>query len=180
MAVRWGDLQQQAPRLARLCHERVIDPGVLLAVTIRLDGSPRLSPIEPLILDGDLWLSMMWQSRKALDLFRDDRLLVHSIIADRDGSQGEVKIRGTAVPVNEPSVRERYCAAVAVLGWQPEEPSFHLFRVDMDDVTVIRYRENGDQHLTRWPAGVEFVRRETSPTSVGPPEIVVDLLGPGS
>ncbi len=177
--MRWADLQEQAPRLTSVCHDRLIGPGVLLAVTIRLDGTPRLSPIEPLILDGDLWLSMMWQSRKALDLFRDDRLLVHSVIADRDGSQGEVKIRGRAVPVNEPSVRASYRAAVAVLGWQPEEPSFHLFRVDMDDVTVIRYRQNGDQHVTRWPAGVEFVRRETSPTSVGPPEVTVDLLEPG-
>ena len=30
-------------------------------------GSPRLSPVEPLVLDGDLWLSMMWQSRQEYD-----------------------------------------------------------------------------------------------------------------
>src|SRR5712691_314309 len=27
--------------------------------------TPRLSPVEPYVLDGDLWLSMMWQSAKA-------------------------------------------------------------------------------------------------------------------
>jgi hypothetical protein len=176
--VRWADLQQQAPRLARTCHDRLIRPGVLLAVTIRRDGTPRLSPIEPLILDGDLWLSMMWQSRKAMDLLRDSRLLVHSVIADRDGSQGEVKVRGRALPVDDLAIRARYCVAVASLGWRPEEPTFHLFQVDIDDITVIRYRQNGDQQVTRWPAGVEFVRRETSPTSVGPPEEVVELLAP--
>jgi hypothetical protein len=151
---------------------------VLLAVTIRRDGTPRLSPIEPLILDGDLWLSMMWQSRKAMDLLRDDRLLVHSVITDRDGSQGEVKVRGRALPVDDLAIRARYCAAVAALGWQPEEPSFHLFQVDIDDISVIRYRQNGDQQVTRWPARLEFLRRETSPTSVGPPEEVVELLAP--
>ena len=177
--MRWLDLQDQVPRLASVCHDRLISPGVLLVVTTRLGGTPRLSPVEPLILDGDLWLSMLWQSRKAMDLLRDDRLLVHSIIVDRDGGQGEVKMRGRAVPVGELPVRARYCAAVAALGWQPVEPFFHLFRVDIDDVTLIRYRPNGDQYVTRWPAGVEFVRRETSPTSVGPPEVIVELLGPG-
>jgi hypothetical protein len=178
--VRWADIQSHAPRLGRVCDDRLIGPGVLLVVTIRLDGTPRLSPVEPFVLDGDLWLSMMWQSRKAMDLIRDDRLLVHSVIADRDGGQGEVKLRGRALAVDDLAIRARYCAAVAVLGWQPKEPSFHLFRVDIDDVTVIRYHHNGDQQVARWPEGVEFRRRETSPTSVGPPEEIVELLAPDS
>jgi hypothetical protein len=176
--MRWADLDRQAPRLARVCHDRLISPGVLLVVTVRRDGTPRLSPVEPLILEGDLWLSMMWQSRKAIDLLRDNRILVHSVVTGREGSQGEIKLRGRAFPVDDLAVRARYCVAVSVLGWRPEEPSFHLFRIDIQDVTFIRYQENGDQHVTRWPAGVEFVRRETSPTSVGPAEKAVELLAP--
>lgn len=57
--MRWHDLGESDPRLADLARERLVDPGVLLVVTIRRDGSPRLSPVEPLVLDGDLWLSMM-------------------------------------------------------------------------------------------------------------------------
>jgi hypothetical protein len=68
---------------------------VLLVVTIRADGTPRLSPVEPFVLDGDLWLSMMLGSRKAADLVRDPRVLVHSIVTNRDGEEGEVKLRGT-------------------------------------------------------------------------------------
>jgi hypothetical protein len=147
-------------------------------VTVRRDGTPRLSPVEPLVLDGDLWLSMMWQSRKALDLLRDDRLLVHSVVTTREGREGELKMRGQGVPVDDLVMRARYCDAVSALGWRPEEPTFHLFRVDIEDVTLIRYEQNGDQHVTRWPAGGEFVRRETSPTSVGPAEEVVELLAP--
>jgi hypothetical protein len=174
----WSDLEQRAPRLAKVAHDRLVAPGVVLVVTLRTDGTPRLSPVEPLVLDGDIWLSMMWQSYKAADLQRDDRLLLHSIITSRDGANGEVKVRGRAVPIDDLGERARYCEAVSVLGWRPEEPLFHLFRVDIDDVTYIRYAPNGDQSVTRWPASVEFVRRETSATSVGEPEPITELLGP--
>jgi Pyridoxamine 5'-phosphate oxidase len=174
--MRWHDLSQSEPRFAALARERLVDPGVLLVVTIRRDGTPRVSPVEPLVLDGDLWLSMMWQSRKAADLLRDDRVLVHSIVTSRDGGGGEVKLRGRAVPVDDLDVRARYCDAVAALGWRPEEPRFHLFRIDLEDVTLIRYAQSGDQYVARWPNRTEFVRHETSATSVGPPEPVTDLF----
>jgi hypothetical protein len=64
-----------------------------------------------LIVDGDLWLSMMWQSRKAPDLLRDERVLVHSIVTTREGTEGEVKLRGRATPVDDLDVRARYCDA---------------------------------------------------------------------
>ena len=176
--MRWEDLRLQASRLAAFIHERLIGPGVLLVVTIRRDGAPRLSPVEPLVSDGELWLSMMWQSRKAIDLLRDDRILVHSITTTRDGNEGEVKIRGRAIPIEDPATRARYCAEVAVLGWQPEEPYFHLFRIEIADVTFIRYTSAGDQHVARWPSATEFMRRTTSPTSVGVEEPVIDLFRP--
>jgi hypothetical protein len=176
--VRWDDLRLRAPRLAALAYDRLIGPGVLLVVTIRHDGTPRLSPVEPLVSDGDLWLSMMWQSRKASDLLRDDRILVHSITTTRDGNEGEVKVRGRALPIDDPATRARFCDEVAVLGWRPEEPYFHLFRIEITDVTLIRYAPSGDQHVARWPSGTEFVRRATSPTSVGVEEPIVDLFRP--
>jgi hypothetical protein len=162
--------------LGRLAHQRLVEPGILLVITARRDGSARLSPVEPLVNDGALWLSMMWRSRKAIDLLRDDRLLLHSIVTSPDGADGELKVRGRAVEENDPARRAAYRDAVAVLGWQPEEPLFHLYQVDLDDVTFIRYANNGDQYVARWPPPREFIRRATSPTSVGPPEPVHDLL----
>jgi hypothetical protein len=87
----WSDIEHAQPRLAVLARERLIDPGVVLVATIRQDGTPRVSPVEPYVLDGDLWLSMMWQSTKARDLLRDPRVLVHSVITDRDGTEGELE-----------------------------------------------------------------------------------------
>jgi Pyridoxamine 5'-phosphate oxidase len=175
--MRWNDLMADAPRFSELVRQRLFNPGVVLVVTVRRDGTPRLSPVEPLIFECDLWLSMMWQSRKVSDLRRDDRILVHSIVTTREGAEeGEVKMRGHAIPVDDPEVRARYCDAVAVLGWRPEEPWFHLFRIDIDDVTLIRYEQSGDQHVARWPHRTEFVRRQTSATSVGAPVPVVELF----
>ena len=174
--MRWVDLERDAPRLAARARERLVDTGVLLVATVRRDGTPRLSPVEPLLLDGDLWLSMMWRSRKVADLARDDRVLLHSIVTGPQDPGGELKVRGRALPVDDAERRQRYCYAVKSLGWQPVEPYFHLFVVDIADVTSIRYEEPGDQYVARWPAGAEFVRRATSPTSVGEPEPIVDLL----
>ena len=58
----------------------LIEPGVLLAWTIRRDGTARISGVEPLVLDGDLWLSMMSGSAKSRDLHRDPRVMLNSVI----------------------------------------------------------------------------------------------------
>jgi hypothetical protein len=176
--MRWDDLQERQPRLAAIATERLVAPGVLLVVTIRADGTPRLSPVEPFVLDGDLWLSMMLGSRKAADLVRDPRVLVHSIVTNRDGEEGEVKVRGRAREHLDESAQRRYAVAVTeVLPWSPVVGRFHLFSVDIEQVTLLRYDSaTGDQYLVLWPPGRETVRRSTSPTSVGEPEDVHEVL----
>ena len=174
----WSDVEDAQPRLAGLGHARLIEPGVVLVATIRQDGTARISPVEPLIMDGDLWLSMMWQSTKARDLQRDPRILVHSVITGRDGGLGEFKIRGTARPEGDQAVQLRYADTVAgSLGWNPEPGRFHLFAVDIQHVSFVSYDDaTGDQHVAMWPPAREFIRRGTSATSVGVPEPVRDLL----
>jgi hypothetical protein len=176
--VRWHEFEQQARRLAKLGRGLLGDPGVVLVITIRTDGSPRLSPVEPLFWNGDLWLSMGWGTRKAADLHRDARVLVHSIVTSRDGTGGEYKLRGSAIAEPDSHVHEQYAAeVVARLGWEPEPGRFHLFRVDVADVTYIRWDDaTNDQYVTRWPEGGEFVRRGTSATSLGEREPIHDLL----
>jgi hypothetical protein len=174
------EFETEQPGLAELARDRLLRPGVVLVCTIRADGTPRLSPVEPFVLDGELWLSMLWGSRKARDLLRDPRILVHNIVTSRSGGgDGEVKVRGTVRPVDDRAVQERYAAAVAeAIGWQAVPGRFHLFAVDVEDVAYLRYDDDtGDQYTVMWPRGAEFVRRGTSATSVGEPEPVeVPLL----
>src|ERR1700760_1677595 len=109
--MRWADIERAQPRLAEGLRERLVEPGVLLAATIRRDGPPGLSPVEPYLLDGELWLSMLWGSTKARDLQRDPRILVHSIVTSRDGVAGEVKLRGTARAEDDPAGQRRHARA---------------------------------------------------------------------
>jgi Pyridoxamine 5'-phosphate oxidase len=179
--MRWSQLESAQPGLAALGRRRLLGPGVVLVATIRRDGTPRLSPVEPFVLDGALWLSMLWQSRKAADLLRDPRLLVHSVVTGRDGGEGEFKVRGTARPEQDPDVRRRYGDAVtAELGWSPTPGRFHLFEADLQEVTFIRYDDaTGDQHVVLWPPAREFIRRGDGGTSLKDPEPVRDVLAAG-
>jgi hypothetical protein len=177
--MRWADLQDSQPRLAELGYHRLVEPGVLLVATIRKDGTPRVSPVEPIVMDGELWLSMMLGSTKARDLLRDDRILVHNIVASPDGAHGEFKVRGTAHHETSPEVHAAYAHRVAsTLDWRPEPGHFHLFAVRVESVTYVRY-DDGDQYLTTWPPGREIVRRQTTATSVGDPEPTHQLLVDG-
>lgn len=174
---RWSDLLAQQPSLATLVEEKLLKPGVVLVGTTRRDGSARISGVEPLIMEGELWLSMMAKSAKALDLKRDPRISINSVVTGPEPAV-EVKLRGTARQVDDAAVQERYAAKVsAELGWQPVVGRFALFAVDIYDVTQVGYDpETHGQHVARWPAGEEYVRPATSPTSLGPRQTVRRLL----
>ncbi|MCH7578268.1 MAG: hypothetical protein IH822_10875 [Chloroflexi bacterium] len=136
--------------MAQLGEERFDRSGLVLVGTVRKDGSPRISPVEPLITQGQLLLGMMWRSKKALDLIRDPRCVVHSTISNRDGSEGEFKLRGNVVDVPDPDMRERYSEALyEKIEWRPKEP-YHLFSVDIESATFIVY-QNDKQSVRRWP-----------------------------
>jgi hypothetical protein len=121
---------------------------------------------------------LLWVAR---DLLRDPRILVHSVITSRDDAEGEFKIRGTARAEDDPAVQRRYADAVAAsLGWNPQPGRFHLFAVDIGQLTVISYdTATSDQHVATWPPAREFIRRATSPTSVGDPEPINDIIQAG-
>ena len=175
--MRWSDFSACKRALAAVAHDQLIKPGVLLVGTARRDGSARISGVEPLIMDGDLWLSMMPASVKARDLNRDPRVLLHSIITS-PAPHAEIMVRGTVRLETGPDVQRHYAAAVAArLGWQPIPGEFTLFAVDIDDVTYIGHDVGSNaQHVARWPAGEEYLRPSVTPTSLGPPEPVQRLL----
>jgi Pyridoxamine 5'-phosphate oxidase len=175
--MRWAEVEAQQPRLAAVGLERLGSPGVVLVGTVRWDGSPRVTPVEPFFWEGELWLTMGLDSWKAKDLMRDPRVLVHSIVTSPDGRAGEYKVRGRAVLEDGLALNEGLAAAVAnQKDYTPVPGKFHLFRVDIEDITFVRWGEDNDQYLTRWPPGVEQLRRGTSATSNAPPEPYLELL----
>jgi hypothetical protein len=179
--MRWSEISARQPALGAVADRLLIEPGVLLAGTIRRDGTARISGVEPLVLDGDLWLSMMSGSAKSRDLGRDPRVVLNSVITS-PSPPAEIKVRCTAHVVTGQDQQERYAAAVRdQIGWQPAAGQFTLFAVEVADVTYIGSEPGtGAQHVARWPPGEEYIRPKLTPTSLGPPQAVSRLLTPDS
>ncbi len=175
--MKWSEIADREPKLGAIAAERLIGPRVLLVGTTRRDGSARISGVEPLVLGGDLYLSMMRGSAKAHDLARDPRIVLHSIVTGPEAA-AEIKLRGTVRTETSRDTQQRYAdAAAAELGWRPVPGEFTLFVVDVGDVTYIGYDvATGSQHVARWPAGEEYLRPATTATSLGPRQPVRRLL----
>ena len=93
----WQDLELGAPEIARLGMDRIRTARVALLGTLRADASPRISPIEPCFVEGQLLVGAMTWSRKAADLLRDPRYVLHSAVTGPDSGEGELKLHGSAV-----------------------------------------------------------------------------------
>lgn len=133
----WRAFEESAPELAALGRKRIEESRLVLVGTLRAEGSPRISPVEAFFVDGELMLGMMWRSRKALDLLRDPRLVVHTTTSHPDGVEGDFKAYGRAVDVQDAGLRTRYADALeATINWRPTEP-FHLFAVDIQSAGYI-------------------------------------------
>jgi hypothetical protein len=149
----WGAFTRADPSFGALALARIDGEGLVMVGTLRRNGWPRISPVEPLVLDDELYLGMMHQSRKALDMMRDPRCVVHSIVHDKGGADGDVKVYGRAAAVEGLEERERYCRALeARIGWRPEG-EFHLFTVDITEVGYFAVAE-GNHHTRTWKAPV--------------------------
>ena len=92
----WRDVELGAPEIARLGMARLASARVAMLGTLRRDGSPRISPIEPYIAEGQLLIGAMARSGKADDLRRDPRYALHSVVTGPDSGEGELKLYGQA------------------------------------------------------------------------------------
>lgn len=154
----WREFSAAAPELASFGEQRLRDTLLVMLGTIRADGSPRISACEAYIVDGDLMLGMMWQSKKALDLLRDPRLTVVTPQADHESPFGDLKLYGRAVDVSEPARRKALeDAQQAAINWHPTEP-YHLFAVDIESAGFISFGK--DRKLLVWSPdkGVRVLR----------------------
>jgi len=157
--MRWDEFASACPDLAALGEERLRGRELCLVGTLRRNGWPRISPVEPDFVDGELMLGMMWRSPKALDLLRDPRCVVHSVVSDRMGREGDFKLYARAVQIDDPARRARYRATIkARIDWEPSEPNYHLFALDVDSAGFVIF--SGDRYglawdpehgLRRWP-----------------------------
>ncbi|MEU4468390.1 pyridoxamine 5'-phosphate oxidase family protein [Streptomyces sp. NPDC024017] len=125
MTANWADFVTAEPDLAGTVEKRFGAYTHHILATLRKDGSPRTSGLEVRFLNGELWLGMMPDSLKALDLRRDPRFALQANPGEGTGmGGGDVRISGRAIEVDDVETKAGYVEEV-----EPPEP-FHLF----DDV----------------------------------------------
>jgi len=150
----WSDFERQAPTLAAAVRGRLTAMLHTILGTLRADGAPRLTGLEVHFGDGELWLAMMPNSRKADDLRRDPRFSVHSA-PDVSMVDGDAKVSGVARLVNDDATRDRFAAT---LPQAPPSSGFALFRADLTDASLARVE--GDSMV------IDIWRDGESPTRV--------------
>ncbi|MEU5194249.1 pyridoxamine 5'-phosphate oxidase family protein [Streptomyces scabiei] len=136
----WGAFVAAEPELAQTVEARFGAFTHHVLATLRGDGSPRTTGLEVRFVNGELWLGMMPDSRKALDLRRDPRFSLQANPGPgTEMGGGDVRVSGRAVEVDDPAVKAAYGEEV-----EPPEP-FHLFRTELTE--VVRTYVEDDTYL---------------------------------
>ena len=136
----WQQIEAEAPELVARARRLFDGNKHKTLATLRRDGSPRISGIEIIFADGQLWFGSMWQAVKALDLRRDPRFALHSA-SDGDDFQGDAKLAGLAEEVSSDHVKR-----AVVQGNAPPGP-MHLFRADITELVVIGLGGDPPDHM---------------------------------
>jgi len=151
----WQELTRDAPRIAAIFTRRHAATGSLcMLATLRSDGFPRISPMEPRFFEGRLWLIGMPDTTKFRDLQRDPRFCLHTATVDTQVSDGDAKLFGIVDDVHDTALHQRFAVALF------EETGLDLRGQDFDhfyaaDLTGASAVEVGEGHLdiTVWKPG---------------------------
>jgi hypothetical protein len=129
--------------------------------TVNEDGSPHLTAVGALWVEGTFWFQTGAGTRKGRNVVRDPRCSISTSIRDAD-----VVVEGDAVRVTEPDAVARIAKAWADQGWpaEPDEsgsgitapfnapaqgpPPWNVYRIEPRSVTVVLSAEPGG--LTRF------------------------------
>jgi hypothetical protein len=150
--VHWDEFAAACPPFAEAARGRFEEGHLCLVGTLRADGWPRITPVEPYIVGPELMIGMMWRSKKALDLLRDPRIVVHSTVSDWEATEGDVKLYGRAEDVRGVDRRLALFDAIdAAHGWESQErvddPEYHVFAIDIERAGYTRF---GDSTWVSW------------------------------
>lgn len=163
----WTTFAASEPELAARAHAILTSTTNCVLGTLRADGSPRLSGIDPFFVHGELHLGSMPDARKAHDLRRDPRLSLHAVPWEsrrlRDGAadpgDADAKLSGRAIELPEDEALATFTAHFAERGIDAP-PEGHLFRVEVDTVVIVSVAED-QLVIDRWSeaSGRVTVRR---------------------
>lgn len=143
--VSWKDFAALAPELAAYGEARFNRARVAFIATLADDGSPRVNPIQPVICEGRLLLFIEPTSPKVDDLTCNGKFAMHSLVDNPTGIGGEFSVKGQAVCIDDPAVRQQ---AEMASCYTPAD-DYVLFELQLD-AALARDYEGGQWVQKRW------------------------------
>ena len=151
----WDQFTALAPRIAETFVRRLGATGNLCMLgTLRPDGFPRISPMEPRLFENQLWIGGMPGTRKFEDLVRDSRFTLHTATVDTHVGDGDAKVWGTVEDIMDDELHQRYADWLfAEIGFDLRGRQFeHFFRAHLVGAAAVEV-DDEHMHVTTWREG---------------------------
>jgi hypothetical protein len=153
--VEWQEFVDEAPRIAEVFVRRHAATGNLcMLATLRSDGWPRISPMEPRIFEGRLLLIGMPNTSKFRDLARDPRFSLHTATVDTYVGDGDAKVWGQTRNVQDTDLHKRFADHLfEESGFDLRGRAFDPFYVaDIYGASSVEFKD-GQLTITTWRPG---------------------------
>jgi pyridoxamine 5'-phosphate oxidase-like protein len=151
----WDEFGRQAPRISQIFSRRhAATGGLCMLGTLRSDGYPRISPMEPRIFEEHMWIGGMPNTFKLRDLGRDPRFTLHTATVDTQVSDGDAKVWGVVRDVQDSELQGRYAEWMyAETGIDVRGQRFHhLYAADLRGAASVEV-SSGHLDITIWKPG---------------------------
>jgi hypothetical protein len=151
----WKAFTASAPRISAIFTRRFAATGNLcMLATLRSDGFPRISPIEPRIFEDQLWIVGMPNTTKFRDLDRDPRFCLHTATVDTHVSDGDAKLWGVVNDVQDKDAHQRFATALFhETGMDLRGQEFdHLYAADLVGASAVEF-DGTHLYITIWKPG---------------------------
>ncbi|MFP5343461.1 MAG: pyridoxamine 5'-phosphate oxidase family protein [Candidatus Limnocylindria bacterium] len=111
--ITWSRFEAESPHVAEIFRRRHrAAANLCFLATLRADGFPRISPMEPRIFEDHLVLVGMPGTNKFRDLARDPRFSLHTASIDPNVGDGDAKVWGLAAHLDDADFQVRWAESV--------------------------------------------------------------------
>ncbi|MFR9749704.1 pyridoxamine 5'-phosphate oxidase family protein [Nocardia sp. 004] len=151
----WSRFTEEAPHISQIFLRRHRAAGNLCMLgTLRSDGYPRISPVEPRIFEESLVIVGMPGTSKFRDLARDPRFCLHTATVDTQVTDGDAKLFGTVVDLPDRDVHTRFAQHLFdESGFDIRGHEFdHFYVTDLTGASTVEIVD-GHLEITIWKPG---------------------------
>jgi hypothetical protein len=153
--VTWNEFATEAARVAEVFTRRHAATGNLCMLgTLRSDGYPRISPVEPRIFEEHLVIVGMPGTTKFRDLDRDPRFCLHTATVDPYVGDGDAKLWGEVRNLQDRDFHRRFAVDLfEQTGFDLRGQEFDPFYVaDLTGASSVAFEDN-QLKITIWKPG---------------------------